>query len=669
VKRPWTWVFSVAGGIVITLIIAGAPALYAQEDAAARIVSLSLRVETRDIERLWRELMATLRADDLTNAARKIEELDVQKLKHGFRNLPTQSAVLLRFANTLRTQQRVADAILLAEGAKRLSPDSAAVYFTLARLRLTQNLTDVYGAIRDSIQGILAYYRDIGAILVTVNTGLSVLLLTGALAGMVFVVFSFLYHRQAVFYFWFKHALRLPVPILVTSVMGWIVIGAVTLVLGVFWGLLLLAVALIFHAEKAARVWLNLLLGFWCVLGVGVIALSTTFAQFENDYFQALRKVSFGASSPHTVRVLQEQVRRNPHDAHALFGLAAIAGYAGHVDAATAVYASLPAAYPDYAVAQNNLGALYHRQYLATATPELYDRAYESYHNAIRRAGRFFEPRYNVAQLVLTNLAESDQTKNTLLQTAMNLNDARVTRLSQYLKYGIVATDARMSLAALVNKLMEPASYEAGLALAKRLWSSGSRFDHPLYFSAAALLALIISALFGPSQTAPPKVTYCQMCGEPFPVKIRKRRAIRRQRDGGDEPEKKKPAADPQTFCTQCTYIFKKKTTVKPEKRTQKVNQIQMRQNLRGLIAKIGSLLFPGGGQIYYGYPGKGLLLAVSFYLGLSVLGLTVQSRALLVLEGYAGWSLITLGLGGVLLGAAYLINLIDIFRLSPRNQ
>jgi hypothetical protein len=159
------------------------------------------------------------------------------------------------------------------------------------------------------------------------------------------------------------------------------------------------------------------------------------------------------------------------------------------------------------------------------------------------------------------------------------------------------------------------------------------------------------------------------MCGDPFAVKVRKRKPVRRRRAEEEGSEKKKAATEKHNFCTQCPYIFKKKTTVKPEKRTQKINQIQIRQNLRGMIAKIGSLVCPGGGQIYYGYNIKGILFSLGFSLGLGILALKVLSKHLLVAEGYSGWSLLTLVVSVALLGVAYLLNLLSIAKLPPKNQ
>jgi hypothetical protein len=122
-------------------------------------------------------------------------------------------------------------------------------------------------------------------------------------------------------------------------------------------------------------------------------------------------------------------------------------------------------------------------------------------------------------------------------------------------------------------------------------------------------------------------------------------------------------------LCTQCTYIFKKKTTVKSEKRVEKVKQIQLRQKIRGLIAKVGSICFPGAGQIYFGYIIKGILISFVFYVTFTVFLLKIHTRILLESGGSSGSPLITLIIITVVLLGTYGFNIYDIRKLSPKNQ
>jgi hypothetical protein len=208
---------------------------------------------------------------------------------------------------------------------------------------------------------------------------------------------------------------------------------------------------------------------------------------------------------------------------------------------------------------------------------------------------------------------------------------------------------------ALLQKLTEPEFVNAGLALSQKMWQSGSRLANPLYFSGIALVLFILIEVVGPKKGAVPKVTYCQMCGNPFAGKPRKKKGEE------DAPDK---------LCTQCIYIFKKKTTVKVEKRNEKVIQIQNHQTVRNLVAKVSSFCVPGGGQIYVGYPLKGLLLASGFACGLALLVLKIYSPSLLIINSSARWpTFILLGCGGLLAVGTYVYSVIDILRVAPKNQ
>jgi hypothetical protein len=212
----------------------------------------------------------------------------------------------------------------------------------------------------------------------------------------------------------------------------------------------------------------------------------------------------------------------------------------------------------------------------------------------------------------------------------------------------IITVDASFSLEALVKKLYEQDFLQAGMGLVEQIWEHGSRFKNPWYFSMASGVIFVLSFIFGAKKGPQKRGThYCQMCGDPYTVK-------------------RKKSQTQQTFCTQCTYIFKKKTVVKPEKRAAKIKQIHLRQKIRGLLAKVLSICFPGAGQIYFGYATKGALISFLFYLVFGVFWLKGYLR---ILFEPMSLSLITLIVLAVLIGGIYLFNLYDILKLSPKNQ
>jgi hypothetical protein len=275
----------------------------------------------------------------------------------------------------------------------------------------------------------------------------------------------------------------------------------------------------------------------------------------------------------------------------------------------------------------------------------VYENAEDAYHSAIGASPKMFEPRYNIAQLLMVEFADNEDAEEQL-GAARRFDMERFTRYSQYLEEGIFTINASLSTPALLQRLYNQKT--AGLALAKNLWASGSRFKNPWYFSIASFVLLVLSLSFDTKKEDRKKktVNYCQMCGDPYTMRRKKSEAHK-------------------NLCTQCTYIFKKKTTVKPEKRAEKVKQIQLRQNVRGLIAKVGSGCFPGAGQIYFGYIIKGVLLAFVFYVTFTIFLLKIHTKILLESGGSSGYSLIIL----IILLGTYGFNIYDIRKLSPKNQ
>ena len=633
---------SILVSVVVLFMAYGAPA------QVPKIVSSSIKVDFSELNTLWFQAIDLLRSGNLLEANLKLTDLNQKKFEIGLDNLPLYSTVLIKEARKLQAQGNLGEAIKLLESARLLSPDFAPVYFASVRFQLAQDFTDVYGIVQDLWRGLILKYTDINTIIMYVNNGLSSVLLTGMLASSIFILFSFVYYRRAIFY-QIKEMFPFELPTFIAHIIGWVLLGIVTLGLGVFWGILFLAFLLIWHVEPASKRILQIVLFFGALLAVLLIVIGITFNTFDGDYFQALRDVSRGEYSSRSATALQERLKVNPNDAYAMFGLAYIAQKAGNIQDAIEAYEVIPSQYADRATVQNNLGNLYQHQFQTTKQQTWYQRAEEGCKNAIRYAPKMFEPHYNLAQLLLLGLKSEEADGK--LQTARKIDNQRFTLYSEYLGGNVMTIDASFSIIALLKKLYEQDSLHAGTTLSERLWVNWSRFKNPWYFSIASGVLFLISFIFGAKKGAPKRgVLYCQMCGDPYTIK------------------RKKPQ-EQHTFCTQCTYIFKKKTVVKPEKRAAKIKQIQLRQKFRGFLAKVLSFLFPGAGQIYFGYPTKGVLLSFFFYFAFMFYLLKRYLRILLDTGGRGDFSWITLIFLALLLLGSYLFNVYDILKLSPKNQ
>ena len=614
----------------------------------------AFQVDDAELAKLWFDALKLLDNKDpqkLGEALLKLKEVDLKKVETGQENLADYAAVLLKYVNTLKQQSRRAEAGKLLALAKQLAPDFADVYFASAQLRLAESFTDIFGAAQDVGQGLLLTVTDLHALLIYANNGLAFVLLGCAITATVFILFAFAYYWRAIF-FYCKTLVPLPLPTFAINLLGWLGVGVITLTLGIFWGIFGLAVLLLPHVDPAPKRILQTTLLFGSLVPVLLIVVSITFIATDQDYFAALRDVAYRDYSQRTVNALQQRLQTYPDDDYARFGLAYMMKNTGNLPDALTLYGKISGQYPDQAAVQNNLGNIYQIQFRQSAKkgqkdPGLQQKAEEAYTSAIGFAPKMFEPRYNVGQLLIyANVGQSDDS-SLQLNAARQLDGARFSRYSEYLQYNLITVDASFATWTLLQKLAAPEFLDSGLALARNFWRSGSRFDNPWYFSAAAFVLFGFSLAASAKKGAPQKVRYCEMCGDPYAA-----------------PRKK--SEEPTTFCTQCTYIFKKKTTVKVEKRAEKVQQIQLRQKMRGLLAKLSSACIPGAGQIYLGYVVKGVLIALVFDVALVIALLKFQTGMLL---GSPDLSLLALSLNLLVLAGTYAFNMYDIYQLSPRNQ
>lgn len=631
---------------IMLLIIQGGQA----QAQLPEVASVPLEVNPSQLNELWFQVVNFLNSGELQEANLKLTELNLKKLEVGLDNLPAHSHVLIKKAYALKKAGRTREAMALIESTRLLSPDVPAVHFALARLHFAEDFTNVYKILRDIWRGLILKFTDINTIIVYINNGFFTFLLAGMFTSVIFVIFSFVYYRRAIFY-QIKNIFPVKLPTMFAHIIGWGLLGIITLGLGMYWGVLFLALLLIWHLEPVSKIILQCILFFGGMLVVFLIAVGITFSAYDGQYFQALRDISRGEFSTRSAMALQEHVNVYYNDAYALFGLGYIAQKTGKNQGAIEAYEAIPAQFPDRAAAQNNLGNLYQHLYHTTKKQTWFDKARETYASAIRYAPKMFEPRYNLGQLLLLKTAEGQEASKQL-QEARKIDNNRFTFYSDYLEEGQKSVDVSFSTMSLFKRLYAQDFLYNGTMIAKRLWAGGGRFKNPLYFSIACGALFLLSLLFGPKKgTSKKGIVYCQMCADPYTLTKRK--------------AKDQHAA----FCTQCTHIFKKKTVVKPEKRAAKITQIQLRQKVRGLLAKVSSLIFPGSGQIYFGYTIKGVLISFCFYLAIAIGLLKGYWRILLNTGGGAIFSWITVILLVLLLGGSYFFNLRDILKLSPKNQ
>ena len=638
--------------VILIFILLTASGLQAQE--APLVASAALSLNLSDVNASWFESLDAIKNGDIEGALLKLEELNFRKLGLGLRNLSAYSQVLVREARSFQERGASAQAKVLLDTAQKLSPDLPDVYFAFASWRIQDNPLGAYAVAKDLWKAWSLKLSEISSLIAYGNKALTLLLIAGILTSASFIFFSFIYYRRAIFY-QIKERFPVELPLFIAQFLGWILIAAVTLGVGIAWGLLLLALSLIGHLELSSKRILQVILLFGIALGGILILLGISYATFDGEYFQALSELERGEFSSHSISVLQQQLGDNPEDIYAIFALGFIAQQNGRLEEAIEAYSMLPRQFADWPRAQNNLGNAYQHYYRQSEDPSWYQKSEDAYDDAIRQKPNMFEAHYNYAQLLLLNNEVEDAGDE--IKKARDIDYANYTLYSSYVKDGIIMIDAPFSGLALMKRLSYQDFFAKGKNLAESMWGGWSRFPDPWFFSIASGVVFVLSFAFGIQKKGQKAgVQYCQMCGDPYTLKKRRKRKEQKQ--------------ESDTFCMQCTYIFKKKTVVKPEKRAEKITQIQLRQKVRGLIAKILSFCLPGSGQIYFGYPLKGTLIALLFstgaayYLLWTVLHLDLESPGA---RGEISWG--ALIFFGLLLGGSYLFNLYDVSRLSPKNQ
>lgn len=631
---------------LLLIVFHGSSGVFAQTPA---ITSASIRVDFSEVNALWFDVLNYLENRDWVEANLKLLDLNQKKNQLGFSNLPVHSTILIQKAQQLKKQGQPEQSLKLLEAARLLSPDFPDVYFARAHFLFTQNFTDFYKISRELWRGILLKYADIFVLLTYTNNSLAVLLFAGTLTSFLFVLFSFMYYRRAMFY-QLKAVFPFELPTIIGHVLGWILFVVMTLGLGVLAGVLFIILLLIWQVDFSSKRMLRIVLFFGAMLGGFLLLVCITFYAFNGEYFQALRDISRGEYTSRTVNVLQKYLQDHPDDSYSLFGLAYIAQKTGNVQIAVDAYEKIASVYPDPAIIQNNLGNIYQQQYRNTKQEAWYQKAEEAYRNAVYSAPKNFEIRYNFGQFLLLEFQNSEKAHQEL-EVARDLDQYRFTMYSEHLRGGTGTIDIPLTTLVLLKRLFTPDFLAAATGVAEEIWASGLRFKNAWYFSIACGVLFVLTFVFGVKKGVPKRgILYCQMCGDPYILKQKK-------------------SQEPQTFCTQCTYIFKKKTVVKPEKREAKVKQIQLRQKSRGVFAKVASFCFPGTGQIYYGYPKKGMMFAFLFSLACGVFLLKGLWRILIDADKGSGLSWGTIGIFLLLLVISYLFNIRDILKLSPKNQ
>jgi len=588
---------------------------------------------------LWFEAIRLLKEGSYEKAEIKLREANSAKYELGLENLVEASDVLVRESEVLEKSGSSATAADLLEIAGRLAPYNWRVQFALAQLHLRH--LDLYRFLKEFFRGLKDRLLDIYPLYASLNRMLIILTLSLFLAFSMVIGFSFLQAHNALI-----HNIKEQLPASLSTapiyVISWLLLVLVLGIGGFFWFILLLSILTWGYLDSNGRKFIQAFLIFVFVLPFILFIVGTTFSIYNQPYLRALYDISYGIYTEETENTFKKRLEANPSDYEARFAQAFINKKKGRLEAAEQGYKDLIE--PSYRLDKvyNNLGNVYYAQ-------KRIDAAIQAYQNALQENPNLFSARYNLGQAYLQDISFSEKAAEEFSQ-AQRLDFSRFNEVREIAgnssHYNLVLVDE--TLPRYIPMTSGLKFWPQGYTMATNLMGLFSRVGNLFYLLASAPLAWGLIGLLDRYRRQSGYAYYCQMCGDPVCKQCQ-------------------PAGSTRKFCTQCNYIFAKKSVLKPGKKEEKVRQIQSYEQMRKWSARAISVLLPGSGHVYAGFIGKGFAISLLA----SILLFTLYFRNG-ILHAYTGASpdsaLIWFFLELVAILGVYLFTLRDIFSLSPKN-
>jgi tetratricopeptide (TPR) repeat protein len=572
----------------------------------------------------------------------QLEALINWRQAQGRENLVPYAALLIREAFRAMEEDDISRAQELSRFAVRMAPGYPPVHmaagylsFKANRFNLPAFIVGWYRSMRATVDDAYHLLVFLGAVTVTLLiTGILISLIWGVSVILRYSVYL-IHDLEEFFGRRFHPKMRRTAALLV------FLLPLLTLTTPLW--LVGLAVAVTWTYQRGRERFVSLLV----LLLLGLLPLFTwtvtsSLVFMEDELTRAMMAVRSGSEEPEHGKVLEEYRAADPGDGSLNFSLALYYMRTGdHEKAEELFQAQLEDRGPLEFEAIMNLGAI------QAGRGDL-ESAEETYRQAVEFRPDSAAAHYNLAQVLNLqfNFGEGERELKKALSLDKTLVSERPSAKGD--GSGQLLVGQGLPTSAFLSRITDFRDSRPVRETGRHLWkifvSGVSPRVFPIFLAGLVILGVVIQVRLQKRGLA----RRCSKCGRPYcPVCL--------------------PGAAKTKLCPQCQHIFLVKEGVESAMRVEKMMEVNSYQKGRFRLAFFTSVLLPGSGHIYLGYPLWGIMFAsVSALLLVAVMGWQAPFADLSHL--LFPWSRMVWRLGLIALLTVYVINLTTVFRLGARE-
>ena len=528
------------------------------------------------------------RQDLSDQTLKELEKLHQLQLDKGIRNLPVVSHLLVTEARRAREAGRLDDALRLANVAVKFSPQLPLPYFELARIHWKRSPFQFDKIVPEMLRGQAAHFRNFRSALRFFYNSFYILVNALLIAFMIFGIVVIARYLPLYLYDIRRTLSEEVLVLLLNSAKILVLMLPVFFRFDILWAILYWCILLWGYVSKRERAYLIV---FLLVLVYFPFFLRTSSSFLESPSSDILSDL-YQANDEEWDRSLEQRLETwltaHPDDGEVLFTLGLIKKREGRQPQAEELYRKAFQQDPQLSEALCNLGNVYLNQKQTRSAITAYQQAIQIHPDR----GAYY---YNLYRAY---------SQETLLSSEINKAFERARQLDPKLVDQYSTSEAMSMNRYVIDEVLTPGrlwkrymtQYIGREGLLFRLFKAWfERIPSRIPIMAPILF---LGFMMGMSRYCRTKkfLTRCPMCGSP----------THRFYHGSSEQE---------FICFNCYRIFVQREKLYPTIADRKSIQVQQYQKQNQFVSKFLSVFLAGFGDLWQGYPFKGLLLLLIFFL------------------------------------------------------